>query len=330
MRIVVTGHAGFVGSYLVERLVGLGHEVVGIDRQRAEDVPGLVASYEGDLLELKGLVDILKDVECVFHLAAAKSDWGVTRKEYVRENVQVTRRLVEAGKGAGVKRWVFYSTVAVLGSSEKRAGEEAAFAPVTGYGRSKMEAEHVVRELITGDSDARVLIIRPSAIFGPHQPPSTNIYRLIESLSRRRFVMVGRGRSKKTTSYIENVVEATVFAWRRDGIGVVTYHYVDEPVLTTAELVRRICDLLDRPYPRWHLPLSAVLPLARAVDGAVGMLGIDFPITAARVEKFNTSTNFNADAIRYQGFVQPVSVDRALKRTVKWQQSGKTRTARGE
>lgn len=163
-----------------------------------------------------------------------------------------------------------------------------------------------------------MLIIRPSVVFGPKNPPSTNIYRLIDAIYHNRFVMVGSGEATKSTSYIENLIEATLFLMGRMERGVQTYIYVDEPAPSTGYLVKQIYGLLGKKQPSWHVPLGVAKPIAYLSDVAASLTGIDFPITAARIEKFNTSTNFDASAIRELGFTQPVSNDEALRKTVEW------------
>ncbi len=96
------------------------------------------------------------------------------------------------------------------------------------------------------------------------------------------------------------------------------YISIDEPTLSTGELVARIYQLLDKTPPSWHIPLSIATPIAKVSDIAADITGIDFPITAARIEKFNRSTNFDGSKIHEAGFEQPVSNEDALRRTVEW------------
>jgi nucleoside-diphosphate-sugar epimerase len=206
----------------------------------------------------------------------------------------------------------------VMGPSRDPLPEEAGFDPIEPYGSSKAEAEKLFRQLAEEDPEARVLVIRPSAVYGPENPPDTNIYRLVDAIYNRRFAMVGTGQALKSTSYIENLLSATFFLMERMERGIQTYIYVDEPVLTTDTLVTRIYKLLGKTPPSWHIPLRIAGPVAKLSDVAADLTGIDFPITAARIEKFNRSTNFDASKIRRAGFEQPVSNIEALRRTVDW------------
>src|SRR4030095_16012792 len=99
--------------------------------------------------------------------------------------------------------WLFYSSVAVLGSSDAVLTERSPLAPRDAYGKSKAEAEKLFWQRAVEDRTARIMIIRPSVVFGPGNPPNTNIYRLIESLHKNRFFMVGKGDGVKTTQSLE-------------------------------------------------------------------------------------------------------------------------------
>src|SRR5690606_4588946 len=101
-----------------------GATVIGIDRRRPSSVEP-DSFVHADLLDADALESALAGVDTVFHLAAAKDDWGLSRHDYYRDNRDATARLLSAGRGAGINRWVFYSTVGVLGSGTLARGEEA-------------------------------------------------------------------------------------------------------------------------------------------------------------------------------------------------------------
>lgn len=317
LKILLTGSSGFIGSYLTETLQDRRHVVVGIDRE----VPGWSRPDEfvhGDLLDDRTLERAFDDIDGVFHLAAAKDDWGISRQEYFRDNVEATRKLLAVGREQSVERWFHYSTVGVLPRGPQPLDEEAPLGPETDYGASKAEAERLFRRFSRENPGYAVSMLRPSAVFGPRHPPTTNVYRLIEAIRDGRFVMVGDGDTLKTTSYIVNLLEATLFLFDRIDPGLKVYHYVDAPVMTTERLVNEIYRLLSKRRPTLRVPLGLARPLAYVSDVAASALGVDFPITAARIEKFCTPTHFDASAIRGLGFTQPVANERALAKTVRW------------
>ena len=317
MRIALTGSAGYVGRKLSKRLIKEGHELIGIDRDK-KHCDHLYEFINGDLNEISKLEDVLLNVDCIFHLAAAKDDWGLSREEYFKDNLEATKKLIHAGRKADVKKWVFHSTVSVLGPSNDCLDEDASYNPEIPYGESKAEAEKLFINLAFEINEAEVLIIRPSAIFSPGNPPTTNIYRLVDAIYKRRFIMVGKGENQKTTSYLPNLINATMFLFNQLKPGVNIFHYVDYPIWSTRKLVDSIYDQLGKKRNSFYIPLSIANPFAYISDIAAKVLNIDFPITADRIEKFCTSTKFNADKIRDLGFEQPVSNEKAIEQTVNW------------
>lgn len=314
---LVTGASGYIGGVLARELSSRGHRVTGMDRRPYEG-QSLDTFVRGDICDPSLTAEAVADAEIVFHLAASRTDWGVSEEDYFRDNVRATRTLLEAGAENGIHRWFFYSSVAAIGTQVDSPDESAELRPEGPYGRSKAEAEDLFRSLAREDQRQEVVVLRPSAVYGPNNPPDTNVFRLIDAIYRRRFVMVGDGKTRKTTSYIENVVAATLFLFERMSPGVETFIYVDEPVLETGELVERIHRLLGRNGPHLGVPENVATVASRVLDVAADLLSIDIPITGDRIDKFCRETYFDGSALRSHGFDQPVENQTALQRTVRW------------
>jgi nucleoside-diphosphate-sugar epimerase len=316
-RILLTGCSGYIGRALVPNLKQKGYFVLGFDRKPYPKAD-LDDFIQGDLLDQALLRRSLDSIDTVIHLAAAKDDWGISDEEYFRDNVAVTRELLHGVGAKGIRHWVFFSSVAVLGSGSSPLNEAAPIAPVGAYGQSKAQAEALFRQFADEETSVQSLIIRPSVVFGPENPSNTNIFRLIDAIYRNRFVMIGKGDVIKTTSYLENLIAATLFLIEKMQQGVNTFIYVDEPKLSTADIVQQICCLLQKSPPKWHIPRAIATPLAYLADIAAAVTRRDLPITAARIQKFCRATNFDARAVREMGFEQPVSIEEGLRRTVQW------------
>lgn len=317
----MTGCGGYIGRSLAPHLKALGASIIGLDRRPCAG-DAVDRFIEGDLRDDQLLAALPGDIDMICHLAAAKDDWGQSDQEYFDDNLEATRKLLEAGTRRGVRDWLFYSSVAVLGPSSAALDETSALAPRDAYGRSKAEAEALFSRWAARESAARVMVIRPSVVFGPDHPSNTNIHRLIDALRHNRFCMVGKGDAIKTTSYLDNLLAATLFLLPRMRSGVHTFIYVDEPRLTTRQMVEMICHELGKQPPTWSIPLSIAAPIARLADLAAAVTRVDLPITAARIEKFCRPTNFSSTAVRKLGFVQSVSMDEAVRRTVHWHMHG--------
>lgn len=323
MRILVTGSSGYVGSRLLRKLVDKGHYVIALDRQPSSEPGGANTLFVTcDLLDTQTYQAHLKGVDIIVHLAAAKGDWGISKDEYYRDNLEATQALIAAGEASDVKNWLFYSTVSALGPSKQPLAEDAPRAPQNPYGASKADCEKAFDAYLLRVPDARLLTLRPSVVFGPDNPWNTNIFRLIDAIYRNRFLMIGRGDAIKTTSFIDNLIDATLFLMDRfddyEPGRQHLYHYVDAPAIDTTTMVNQIYKMLDKNKPFISLPLFLAAPIALLGDGASALTGRDLPITSARIRKFCRSTSFAADKIREDGYVQRVGNVAALQATVDW------------
>ncbi len=173
MRIVVTGANGFVGRPTCQSLSAAGHEVAGVVRT-ARSAAGLSAHEDLAVGDLSGATDwssVLARADAVVHLAAkthASGEAGAAAEtSYRQANVEVTRALAEAALSAGVRRFVFVSSIKVNGESTAGVPFTAQMppAPVDWYGRTKAEAEAKLSQL-AGDR-LEVVVLRPPLMYGP-------------------------------------------------------------------------------------------------------------------------------------------------------------------
>jgi nucleoside-diphosphate-sugar epimerase len=171
MRVLVTGHLGYVGTVMTSFLAGRGHEVAGLDLGWFE--PCLLPGQRSEAPPARRL-DIravqpkdLQGFDAVIHLAALSNDpLGDVDPELTRAiNLDGTLNVARAAKGAGVPRFVFSSSCSVYGAAGDEALDESAtFNPVTAYGRSKVESEAGLARI--ADDDFSPTYMRWATAFG--------------------------------------------------------------------------------------------------------------------------------------------------------------------
>jgi nucleoside-diphosphate-sugar epimerase len=154
MRILVTGHHGYIGSVVAPMLAEAGHDVVGLDTFYYRgcdlvDVPEFAPALDLDVRDVSA--GALEGFEAIVHLAALSNDpLGDLSAEWTYQiNFHGTLALARAAKSAGVSRFVFASSCSMYGASESDdlVGEDAPLRPLTAYAESKVRAEEGLRAL---------------------------------------------------------------------------------------------------------------------------------------------------------------------------------------
>ena len=225
MKVVVTGAAGFIGSHLVDRLLGEGHEVTGVDAfvdfyPRAAKEENLRAAREHRRFRLvEGRVqdipldDVLEGAGQVYHLAAqagVRSSWGRHFELYTDHNVLATQRLLEAAVEAGVPRLVYASSSSVYGDNrELPLREDAVCRPLSPYGVTKLAAENLAC-LYERNHGLPVVSLRYFTVYGPRQRPDMAFHRFLsaarDGTPSRLF---GDGKQTRDFTYVDDIVTAT-------------------------------------------------------------------------------------------------------------------------
>ncbi len=233
MRVLVTGAAGFIGSHVCARLLGEGHEVVGLDAfipyyPRPVKEERLVRLsdernfrfVEADLREAD-LVPLVADVDAVLHLAAMPGNRWDLFDLYMGCNLKGTERLVEALRVAGDgerRRLVQISTSSVYGA-EACGDERTPLNPVSPYGITKLAAEQLA--LAYGASfGLQVVVLRYFSMYGPGQRPDMAYHIWIDALLRGEPIAVlGDGEQTRGNTFIADGVNGTLLALARGRAG---------------------------------------------------------------------------------------------------------------
>jgi dihydroflavonol-4-reductase len=264
-KVLVTGGAGFVGSYLVEQLVAGNHTV------RVLEKPGVATSHLpidrieivfGDLRDERAVKEATVGCDVVLHLAANPNLWTRDPHEFEEVNHQGTRRVLAAARDAGARRVVHVSTESIISpigytgiiNEKTRATLDDMIGP---YCRSKWLAEQAVREAVKlGDP---VVIVRPSIPVGPRDrhlgPPS------------RMICDFCNGRIKAFLDCNLNLIDvrdvaAGIWAAAQRGEVGRCYLLVNEN-WCILDLWRYLSELAGRPTPRWRVPYPLALLFAR-------------------------------------------------------------------
>ena len=259
--ILVTGGTGFIGSHLLERLVqsplcsGSRNAAVRcLIRPKAvpRKLPAGVQPAPGDLARGEGLEAALENVDIVIHLA------GVTKAlrpaDYYAGNARATENLARVVSRRPI-RLVHVSSLAAVGPSPdgNPLDEDAETHPISHYGKSKKEAESIVRRLVP-----TAVIVRPPVVYGPRD---TDVLQILKSVSRGLLVQISGGERWFSAIYVGDLVDGLLAAACSSKAGGRTYFLTHPEPVSWSELGQAAARIMSR-RPR---VLRVPLPLARAL-----------------------------------------------------------------
>lgn len=303
MNIFVTGASGFVGNHLVPLLKARGMVVTApVGSQTSQQRPDLFSIGAREL----------SDTDCVIHLAARAHVLRETEDDpltvFRRVNREGTLSLARAAATAGVRRFIFMSSIGVLGN-QTRLGRpfsaESRPAPHNAYAIAKHEAELGLRQ-IAEQSGLEVVILRPPLVYGPNA--KGNFAAMLRWLERGIPLPLGAVNNRRSLVGIDNLADLIIRCIDHPAAANQTFLVSDGEDLSTAELLRRTARALHRPARLIPVPESLLSLSARLVgreDVAARLLAsLEVDIQKTR---------------RLLQWAPPVNVDDGLRRAVSTQ-----------
>jgi len=229
MDILITGGAGFIGSHLSERIIGLGHRVICIDdfndfydpAIKEDNLRHIIGNtgfslYRADILDAPAIRDIFSahSIDLVIHLAARAGvrpslDNAVL---YGKVNVEGTINLLESCREHGIKKFIFASSSSVYGGNKKMPFSETDKVdnPVSPYAATKKAGElvcHTYHHLY----DISVFAFRFFTVYGPRQRPEMAVHRFTRNILQEKPVEIfGDGTSSRDYTYIDDIARGII------------------------------------------------------------------------------------------------------------------------
>lgn len=271
MRVAITGATGFIGKALCEHLSRDGHSVTAITRNAEAvncDVSHTLDITSSDSSE--ALLKILLNSDVLIHTVGVTHDQAYTNVDaadyFAAVNVRPTLALAKLSREAGVKQFIFISSVKAMAEQTERSGfgeyqrlsHLDAPNPQDNYGRSKLLAEDEA-ERVLENSATKLVILRPPLVYGVGQ--KGNMKTLFEALSKRTMVLVPTIKNSRNLVSVDNICSAISAVIRRPDTRPGKF-FISDVELSTSELLVKIAGALDvkayqLPIPAWLLNFLA-------------------------------------------------------------------------
>ena len=308
MKVLVTGANGFIGRALTESLVSAGRfQVLAMVRCKTS-LPDRVEPLIADLLDEIDWVPLLADVDVIVHLAGRAHVLDEKENDpllaYRRINVEATRRLAQCAAAAGVKRFIFVSTIKVNGEHTNGHApfkNDDAANPADPYSLSKYEAELMLQD-IASQSDMELVIIRPPLVYGPGV--KGNFATMLAWLESGIPLPLGAINNRRSLLALDNFCEFLSLCVTHPDAGGHTLLISDGEDLSTTGLLQALKAGMHA--HTWLLPVPA---------GIVRLLAI---ITGHRVRADRVLGNLQldpAETFRLTGWRPPKRAQDALRET---------------
>lgn len=309
-RVLVTGGSGFIGRHLVDRLLASNVEVIAAVRDPANsrNLPSAVTWTTLDLAEPGSLNPAaLRGVECVYHLAArvhVMRRSADDQDSFHRLNVRATEALARAAARAGVRRFLFVSSIKAVGERSTQPISPADEpGPEDAYGRSKLEAERVVAA-IAAETGLERAVVRPPLVYGPGV--GANFSRLMSLVKRGVPLPFGAVENRRSLVNVWNLADLLVrLGTHPAGQGV--WLISDGRDLSTRELITQLSLAMGQRPRLWAMPV----PMLRHLAGFFGM--------GAEIARLTDSLQVDATlTCRSLDWSPPVPTNEGIARTVEW------------
>ncbi|OGQ95219.1 MAG: hypothetical protein A2521_03510 [Deltaproteobacteria bacterium RIFOXYD12_FULL_57_12] len=303
--VLVTGATGFIGRHLCQRLRSRGMRIRAMLRSMPEGHGGAEPASCWDeavqccLGEEPVPAAAMAGIETVFHLAGIAHSFEPAKnleQVYWAVNLEATGELLEKARAAGVRRFVYFSSVRAMADPGERCVDESwEYLPTDIYGLSKRRAEE--RVLAAGAAGAmHVCILRPPLVYGPGV--KGNLQRMLRAHAAGRFPPLPETGNRRSLVHVDDLAQAAIMAAENEAARGKIYIVTDGRYYSTREMYMAMCEAFGRRIPRWTLPVWALRGLGLAGDALVTVSGRRFPVDSESVARLLGSACYRSEKIQ--------------------------------
>ena len=326
MKALVTGGGGFIGRYVVKKLLDRGDRVRILGRKNYPDFQKLgVEIVQADLRQNQAVEKACRGMDCVFHIGSLTGIWG-KRRDFYQTNVMGTRHIISGCHKHGVPKLIYTSSPSVVYDQ----GDQINIDETTPYPKKYLcpypETKAIAEQLVLGANDNQKLAttaLRPHLVIGPGD---TNLIpRLLDRAKRGKLMIVGDGTNRVDLTYVENVAHAHLLAADKliphsPIAGEAFFISQGEPVILW-EWINRLLEKMDIPKITKSISLAKAKKIGRLIEIVYHILHLqkDPPMTRFVASQLGTSHYFNiSKAKKYLGYTPIISLKEGVDILVKY------------
>lgn len=322
-RVLITGASGFIGGRLARFLLERGFDVRGSGRNRAPfERLGLEGAsfFTADLVSGDSLDQLVDGCEIVVHAAARSEAFG-PKKLFVDANVTATKRLLDAARRGGVKRFVFLSSPSIYfgGRDVLNANESAP----PGQSRDHYaDTKRVADDYVLGQNspDFQTISLRPRMVTG--EGDDKFFPRFLSAMDSGKLKQMRGHDPLVHITAIENLLDALLLAIEAEPSACGrTYNIANAEPIRLFTMLRRLAELTGRRFEPGRVPFPVAYSAAALVEGAYRALGRadDPPLFRLQVEVMRYSLTLDLSAARERlGYAPAVDNEETLERFARW------------
>lgn len=320
-RIAITGATGFLGSHLTERLLQEGYQV-NVHARDAEKAKRFAdkAAYTviADICDQDAINALCQGCDVVIHTVSNFRTASGPAESYRRINVEGTATVLRAAKAAGVKRFIYCSTIGVHGHvKDTPASETSPYNPGDLYQETKLEAQQLCEQAMREqEGTMEVVIVRPCSMYGPGDLRMLKMFRM---LAKRRFFTIGPCDSNFHAVYIDDIVEGFLKVINSPTAAGQTYIIGGDSYIPLKQYIATAAEAVGAPPPWLKFPYWLFYGAAVACEALFVPLRIEPPLHRRRIRFFTNNRAFTIDKAKRELNYQPqVDFAEGMRRTVAW------------
>ena len=313
-KLSIIGGSGFIGTHLCKSLDFLNIDFEIIDLKISDDFP-----HKTIIADIRNLNSLRQSIngDFIIHLAAIHTDDIKEKEIYFETNVEGTRNILKVCDEKKIQSVVFTSSVAVYGFVHSNADETSQTNPFNYYGESKLEAEKLLRDWYEKNNLTKnLIIIRPTVIFGENN--RGNLFKLMQSIYLKKFIMIGSGNNVKSIGYVKNLVDFIIYSLNMKKFSL--FNYIDKPDLTVLELTKTITLNFNYKFrPIYTIPYFIAYGVLIFLEPFANLVKLKLPISLIRLRKFCSTTQFSSEKVLQTSFKPKYTIEQGIERTIKFE-----------